>query len=92
VSLGGFPTTCHNEVRDLTATLLTEVRHNVVTKPALQPITAETFPHSTANTSDDARLNLKTRGFWCRGQDAFFDVRVFYPNVSSYCTVSLTSA
>ena len=76
---GGYPTIRHNEVHDLTATLLTEVCHNVATEPALQPITAETFPYSTANTSDDVCLNVKARGFWCRGQDAFFDVRVFYP-------------
>ena len=89
---GGFPTICHNEVRDLTATLLTEVCHNVATEPSLQPITAETFPYSTANTSDDTCLDAKARGFWCRGQDAFFDVRVFYPNASSYRSVSLASA
>jgi len=40
---GGYPTICHNEVHDLTATLLTEVCHNVVTESALQPIIAETF-------------------------------------------------
>ena len=32
-----------NEVRDLTASLLAEVHHNVVTEPSLQPITSETF-------------------------------------------------
>ena len=76
---GGFPIIRHNEVRDLTATLLTEVCHNVATEPSLQPISAETFPNVTANTFDDARLDVKARGFWCRGQDAYFDVRVFYP-------------
>jgi len=68
---GSFPTIHHNEVCDLTATLLTEVCHNVVTEPALQPITTETFPYSTVNTSDDAHFNVMARGFWCRGQDAF---------------------
>ena len=29
---------------------------------------------------------------WCRGQDAYFDVRVFYPNASSYRSLSLASA
>ena len=48
----GFPTICHNEVCDLTATLLTEVCHNVATEPPLQPITTETFPHATANTTE----------------------------------------
>ena len=39
-SYGGFPIIHHNEVCDLTATLLTEVCHNVATKPSLQPISA----------------------------------------------------
>ena len=54
--------------------MLTEVCHNVATEPSLQPISAETFPNATANTSDDARLDVKARSFWCRGQDAYFDV------------------
>ena len=74
---GGFPTIRHNEVRDLTASLLTEVSHNVQTEPSLQPVTTETFSLVSANTADDAHLDIKTRGFWSRGQDAYFDVRVF---------------
>ena len=67
---GGFPTIRHNEVRDLTASLLTEVCHNVATEPSLQPITSETFSLASANTSNDARLDVKARGFWSRGQGA----------------------
>ena len=89
---GGFPIIRHNEVCDLTATLLTEVCHNVATEPALQPISAETFRNATANTADDAHLDFKARGFWCRVQDAYFDVRVFYPNASSYRSLSFSSA
>ena len=57
---GGFPIIRHNEVRDLTATQLAEVCHNVATKPsALQPIaiSAETFPNASAITADDACLD-----------------------------------
>ena len=35
---GGFPSISHNEVRDITASLLSEVCHNVVIKPYLQPL------------------------------------------------------
>ena len=35
-------------------------------------------------TNPQARLDIKARGFWNRGQDAFFDVRVFNPNAPSY--------
>ncbi len=31
--MGGFPTIRHNEIRDITASLLTEVCHNVATEP-----------------------------------------------------------
>ena len=56
---GGFPTIRHNEVRDLTASLLTEVSHNVQTEPSLQAITTETFSLASANTADDAHLDIK---------------------------------
>ena len=78
----------HNEVRDLTASLLTEVWHNVATEPSLQPITSETFSLASANTTNDARLDVKTRDFWSRGQDVYFDVRVFSLNASSYCSLA----
>ena len=48
---GGFPTIRHNEVRDLTASLLTEISHNVQTEPYLQPVTTETFSLASANTA-----------------------------------------
>ena len=60
--------------------------------PSLQPVTTETFSLASANTADDARLDIKTRGFWSRSQDAYFDVRVFYPNASSYRSLGLKSA
>ena len=89
---GGFPTIWNNEVQDLTASLLTEVCHNVVTEPSLQPITTETFSFTSANTANYACLDIKNKGFWSRGQDAYFDVRVFYPNASSSRSLSLNSA
>ena len=52
--LDGFPSIRHNEIRDLTANLMTEVCHNVSIEPHLQPITGETFPAMTANTEDGA--------------------------------------
>ena len=48
---GGFPTIRHNELRDVTASLLTEVRHNVATEPRLQPLSGESLTHRTAVTS-----------------------------------------
>ena len=65
---GGYPSIRHNEIRDLTAHLLTEVCHCVSTEPTLQPITGEVFNHATAITEDGAH------GFWGgRLEHAFFD-------------------
>ncbi len=90
--MGGIPTIRHNEIRDITATMLTEVCHNVSTEPLLQPLTNETFTHRSANTEPNARLDIRARGFWNAGQDAFFDVRVFYPNASSNRSMTTTAA
>ena len=38
----------HNELRDLTASLLTKVCHNAVTEPRLQPLSGESLSHRTA--------------------------------------------
>jgi hypothetical protein len=52
---GGFPTIWHNEICDLTASLLDEVCHNVGIEPSLQPLSGKSFHHSSANKADDAR-------------------------------------
>ena len=91
-SKGGFPTIRHNELRDVTASLLSEVCHNVATEPRLQPLSGESLTHRTAITSDDARLDIRARGFWSPAQDAYFDVRVFYPNAPSNRSGSLSAA
>ena len=54
----------HNEVRDITATLLTEVRHGVTTESHLQPLSSESLSHRSAITEDGARLDGAMYGFW----------------------------
>ena len=80
-NLGGFPAIRHNEKRDLTASLLSEVCHNVAIEPHLQPQNNEGL---STQICQNSRLNVHARGFWNRGQDAYFDVRVFHPNAPSY--------
>ena len=46
---GGFPSIRHNEIRDMTATLLTEVCNDVRIEPELQPVTDEELTGSSAN-------------------------------------------
>ena len=43
-----------------------------------------TFCAKFANKHEDTRLDILARGFWCSGQKALFDVRVFNPIVSRY--------
>ncbi len=90
---GGSPIIRHNEVRDLTADLLTEVCHDVEIEPILQELTGGHLSLRTANTEDGARLDVKAQGFWeNRWQCAFFDIRVFYPNAQSNQLSQLSSA
>ena len=86
---GGFVTIRHNDLRDLTASLLTDVCKDVDTEPQLLPIMGETLNNRTANTSDEARVDIKLRGFWVRDQQAFFDERVFDPNANRYLNKAL---
>ena len=88
---GGFVHRRHDEVRDLFASLLQDVCHDVEVKPHLQTLTGETLTSST-NSSDEARLDVSARGFWQRGQHAFFDVRVFNPLSKSHLNQRLETA
>ena len=60
---GGFPSIRHNEIRDLTANLLTEVCRDVCIEPDLQPITGEVLTGATSNAQDGARLDIAANGF-----------------------------
>ena len=81
---GGYPSIRHNEIRDLTANLVTEVCSIVSVEPMLQPITGETFRGASANVQEGARLDIAADGFWeGRFERAFVDVRVFNPYAAS---------
>ena len=79
---GGYSVVRHNHVRDYLAAQLQTVCPAVDTEPLLSAI---------PDHPDEARLDVKVRGFWQGMQDAFFDVRVFYPCASSYLSKSLAS-
>ena len=64
---GGFPSLRHNEVRDLTATMMSEVCSNVSTEPHLQPLSGEALRFKTANSDSNARLDIAANGFWVEG-------------------------
>ena len=79
---GGYSVVRHNHVRDYLAAQLQTVCPAVDTETLLSTI---------PDHPDEARLDVKVRVFWQGMQDAFFDVRVFYPCASSYLSKSLAS-
>ena len=60
---GGFPAIQHNEVRDITASWLSEVCHGVTIEPHLQPLTGEILSHNSAITDTGARLDVACTDF-----------------------------
>ena len=89
---GGFPSIRHNEIRDLTANLLTQVCSDVCIEPVLQPMSGEVLSSATSNTQDGARLDIAANGFWGgRFERTFFDVRVFNPHAPSHRQSSLAA-
>ena len=46
-------------------------------EPQLKPPTGEIYHYNTSNTTEDARVDISTQGFWVRGQLTFSDIRVF---------------
>ena len=81
---GGFSSVRHNEIRDITASLLTEVCNVVCIEPERQPMTGEVLNGSSSHTQDGARLDIAANGFWGgRFERTYFDVRVFNPHAAS---------
>ena len=79
---GGFPSLRHNEVRDLTAQMMSEVCNNVSVEPHLQPLSGELF--ALGQLTQILMLDLILLRFWGgRFENSFFDVRVFNPGAPS---------
>ena len=77
---GGFPSLRHNEIRDMTANLLTEICSDVCVEPQLQPLSGESLNNCTANTDDHVCLDIAANGLWGgRYERTFMDVHVFNP-------------
>ena len=72
---GSFVTNRHDNIRDFLTTCLNQVWKDVQIEPHLIPVTTEQFDLQSANTGDEARLDMKARGIWRKGETAFFDVR-----------------
>ena len=88
---GGFDLRRHDRIRDMLAEMVDGVSYDVQIEPPLQPLTGERLRHS-ANKKPEARLDFTARGFWQRGELAFFDVRVFNPFAKTHLNTKLESA
>ena len=86
---GGFIYIRHNDLRDLTANMMPEVRKDSEIEPKLTPLSGEELRGKTSKNSKEARVDIRTRGFWEQEEQAFFDLRVFDPNVCRYHNESL---
>ncbi len=63
-----------HEILDITADWLSEVCSETEKEPELQPVTGESIHPQSANTKEEARADIKSKGFWYRQQNAFFDM------------------
>ena len=73
----------HNRVRDLEASLMKEVCHNVQIEPELLSIESE--QHTTrGNVAEKARLDVAGVGVWGAYEKTFLDIRIMHPNSPSY--------
>ena len=79
----------HNELRDITTTILKEICHDVRTEPPLTKVNGEVLNERTANTRPEACLDISALGFWTPGQRVFFDIRVFNLHAQRYKCLEL---
>ena len=81
---GGLINHRHNEMEVVWAQECKKVFADVGLEPHLQPLSGEELRGASANVSDEARSDVRVRGFWGKWRNAFFDFRVFYPHATSY--------
>ena len=80
---GGFVTIRHNNTRDYEASLLAKMHTDVETESSLQPIEGEIVN----GLPFDVRPNVRARGVWRYGQNAFFNLRITNTNSASQLNV-----
>jgi hypothetical protein len=90
-SLGGFVHARHDNIRDFECRLLKSVHNDVECEPMLRPVINKTGYPRTAKLEDNARLDVRARGFWRDGQNAFFDVRVTNADSDSQQNATVSS-
>ena len=79
----------HNKIRDLTANMLRDVSNDAEVEVKLMPLTGEQLQYRSVITGVEARLDIRARSFWVRGQEAFLDIRVFDQKANRYLNATL---
>ena len=80
----------HNEVREITAALLSDVCKDVELEPSFLALNGdEQTMRKIAKMNDEIRLDICATSFWGSGQKAFFDVRFFEPIAQRYSKQTL---
>ena len=64
--------------------ILTEICNDVEVEAKLIPLTGEQLQYRLAITGDEARIDIRARSFWVRGQEAFLDITAFNPKANKY--------
>ena len=60
---GGFVSIRYNDLRDLTARIVSEICKDTEIAPKLLPLSGEELYGRTTNRSNEARLDIRARGF-----------------------------
>ena len=81
----------HDKIRDVECQLLKMVVHDVESEPQLQPVVNKVGYCASAILNNEARLDVRARGFWRDGQNSFFDVRITNADANSQRNTSLSS-
>lgn len=80
----------HDEVQNITADFLKEVRNDVTMERLLRILkNGEHFQQQTAHNSNCARANISAKGVWRNGERAIVDIRVFIQTSSPIASTLL---
>ena len=65
--------------------MMSDVSKDTKIEPKLRRLSGEELQGRTSSNSNEARVDIRTRSLWERGQQTFFYLRVSDPNVCRYC-------
>ena len=71
--------------------VLDKSMHGVRIKFQLTPLSGEVLQYQSADTMNDARIDISAGSLWVSGQLAFSDIKAFSPLASNYNSQNLKS-